>query len=121
MTGFSRFLRFGFFSLTLLPCAVPVYGAPPDDAGRMAVLQEVVVTATRDREEIRKVPAHVTVITEKEIRDSGATSLVEILERQGGFNSARTAVMSPFPSSTCAGWAATAPSGRSRFSSTEED
>ena len=84
MTSFSRFLRFGFFSLTLLPCAVPVYGAPPDDAGRMAVLQEVVVTATRDQEEIRKVPAHVTVITEKEIRDSGATSLVEILERQEG-------------------------------------
>ena len=29
-------------------------------------------------------PAHVTVITEREIRDSGATSLVEILERQEG-------------------------------------
>lgn len=84
MPRFSKFLRIGFFSLILLPCAIPVYGAPPDDAGRAAVLQEVVVTATRDREEIRKVPAHVTVITEKEIRDSGATNLVEILERQEG-------------------------------------
>ncbi|MHB9097828.1 MAG: TonB-dependent receptor [Syntrophales bacterium] len=58
--------------------------ASPDDGDRRAVLQEVVVTATRDQEEIRKVPAHVTVITEKEIRDSGATTLVEILERQEG-------------------------------------
>jgi len=85
MKGFSRFLRLGFLVLVLLNATASVFaGTPPDDAGRMAVLQEVVVTATRDQEEIRKVPAHVTVITEKEIRDSGATSLVEILERQEG-------------------------------------
>jgi iron complex outermembrane receptor protein len=59
-------------------------GAPPDKAVRKVVLQEVVVTATRDQEEVRKVPANVTVITEEEIRDSGATNLVEILERQEG-------------------------------------
>ena len=57
-------------------------------------------------------PAHVTVITEKEIRDSGATSLVEILERQGGFNSARTAVMSPFHHRPARGWAAAVPFGK---------
>ena len=85
MKGFSRFLRLGFGVLVMLNAAASVFaGAPTDDAGRMAVLQEVVVTVTRDQEEIRKVPAHVTVITEKEIRDSGATSLVEILERQEG-------------------------------------
>jgi len=85
MTGFSRFLRFGFLVLVLLNATASVFaGVPPDDADRTAVLQEVVVTATRDQEEIRKVPADVTVITEKEIRDSGATSLVEILERQEG-------------------------------------
>jgi iron complex outermembrane receptor protein len=85
MKGFSRFLRLGFLVLVLLNATASVFaGAPADDAGRMAVLQEVVVTATRDQEEIRKVPANVTVITEKEIRDSGATSLVEILERQEG-------------------------------------
>jgi iron complex outermembrane recepter protein len=84
MKGFSRFLRIGFFSLILLSGAVPVYGTPPDDVGRSAVLQEVVVTATRDQEEIRNVPSDVTVITEKEIRASGATSLVEILGRQEG-------------------------------------
>ncbi|MCX5824276.1 MAG: TonB-dependent receptor [Deltaproteobacteria bacterium] len=85
MKGFSRFLRFCFLVLVLLNATASVFaGAPADDASRMAVLQEVVVTATRDQEEIRKVPAHVTVITEKEIRDSGATSLVEILGRQEG-------------------------------------
>ena len=85
MKGFSKFLRLGFLVLVLLNATASVFaGAPADDAGRTAVLQEVVVTATRDQEEIRKVPAHVTVITEREIRDSGATSLVEILERQEG-------------------------------------
>jgi iron complex outermembrane recepter protein len=85
MKGFSRFLRVCFFILVLLNATVSAFaGAPADDAGRMAVLPEVVVTATRDQEEIRKVPSHVTVITEKEIRDSGATSLVELLGRQEG-------------------------------------
>jgi iron complex outermembrane recepter protein len=85
MKGFSKFLRFCFLVLVLLNATASIFaGTPPDGAGRTAVLQEVVVTATRDQEEIRKVPAHVTVITEKEIRDSGATSLVEILDRQEG-------------------------------------
>ncbi|MCX5839072.1 MAG: TonB-dependent receptor [Deltaproteobacteria bacterium] len=87
MKGFLKFPRvcFWLLGLVMLNAAASVFaGAPPDDAGRSAVLQEVVVTATRDQEEIRKVPADVTVITEKEIRDSGATSLVEILERQEG-------------------------------------
>jgi len=85
MMRVSRILRFGFLALVLLNVTPSAFaGAPPDDAGRTAVLHEVVVTATRDREEVRKVPANVTVITEKEIRDSGATNLVEILERQEG-------------------------------------
>ena len=83
MKSFSRVLRFGFWFLVFwIPTASVFAGAP--DAGSPAVLQEVVVTATRDQEEVRKVPAHVTVVTEKEIRDSGATSLVEILDRQEG-------------------------------------
>ncbi len=82
---FSRFLQIGLFALVLFNRADSTFaGALPGNPGRAAVLQEVVVTATRDMEEIRKVPAHVTVITEKEIRDSGATNLVEILERQEG-------------------------------------
>ena len=84
MKGLSRIQRFGFMVLVLLSAMPALAGATPDNALRKAVLQEVVVTATRDQEEIRKVPANVTVITEEEIRDSGATNLVEILERQEG-------------------------------------
>ncbi|MCE5262292.1 MAG: TonB-dependent receptor [Deltaproteobacteria bacterium] len=87
MKGFSRFLQSGFLALVWLNATASAFAGappPPDDAGRTAVLPEVVVTATRDQEEIRKVPADVTVITEREIRDSGATSLVEILDRQAG-------------------------------------
>ncbi|MDI9570977.1 MAG: TonB-dependent receptor [Pseudomonadota bacterium] len=47
-------------------------------------LEEVVVTATRDWEEVRKVPAAVSVITEEDIKKSGATSLVEVLEKLEG-------------------------------------
>ena len=44
-------------------------------------MEEVVVTATRDTEEVRSVPANVSVITAKDIEESGATSLVEVLQK----------------------------------------
>ncbi len=44
-------------------------------------LQEIVVTATRDAQQIRKAPANVTVITAEEIEKSGATTVVEALEK----------------------------------------
>jgi len=47
----------------------------------MTTMEEVVVTATRDVQEIRKAPASVTVITEEEIQDAGATTLVEVLDK----------------------------------------
>jgi iron complex outermembrane receptor protein len=49
-------------------------------------LEEIVVTATRDREEIRKIPANVSVITAKEIEESGASSIVDVLETLEGIN-----------------------------------
>ena len=42
---------------------------------------EVVVTATRDKQETRKAPANVTVITAEEISKSGATTVVEVLDK----------------------------------------
>ena len=42
---------------------------------------EVVVTATRDTQEVRKTPSNVTVITAEEISNSGATSVVEVLDK----------------------------------------
>ncbi len=47
----------------------------------VTVLEEVVVTATRDTEEIRKVPANVSVITAEQIEKSGATTIPEILDK----------------------------------------
>jgi iron complex outermembrane receptor protein len=51
----------------------------PDDA--LVTMEEIVVTATRDTQEVRKAPANVTVITAEEIADSGATSIVEVLDK----------------------------------------
>ena len=49
-----------------------------------ATLEEVVVTATRDVQEIRKVPANVTVITEEEISQSNARFVVDLLRDEVG-------------------------------------
>ena len=45
-------------------------------------LESVVVTATRDAEEIRKVPANVTVITQEGIAQSNAQNVVDLLKDQ---------------------------------------
>ena len=50
-----------------------------DDAP--VTMEEVVVTATRDKQETRKAPANVTVITAEEISKSGATTVVEVLDK----------------------------------------
>jgi len=47
-------------------------------------LEEVVVTATRDTEEIRKIPASVTVITKEEIEHSTAQNTVDLLRDKAG-------------------------------------
>jgi iron complex outermembrane recepter protein len=44
-------------------------------------MAEIVVTATRDIQEIRKAPANVTVITAEEINETGATTVVEVLDK----------------------------------------
>jgi len=46
--------------------------------------EEVVVTATRDPEEIRKVPANATVITREEIERSSARTTVDLLRDEVG-------------------------------------
>ena len=70
-----------FFVLLLsLVSVLPLYAQNPkeDEPVRMG---EVVVTATRDTQEIRKTPANVTVITAEEISKSGATTVVEALDK----------------------------------------
>jgi iron complex outermembrane recepter protein len=47
----------------------------------VVTMGEVVVTATRDTQEVRKTPANVSVITAEEINNSGATTVVEVLDK----------------------------------------
>ena len=68
-----------------------------DDAP--VTMEEVVVTATRDKQETRKAPANVTVITAEEISKSGATTAVDVLDklesiqfRSSSSNSAQTLI-----------------------------
>jgi iron complex outermembrane receptor protein len=53
---------------------------------KMKTLDEVVVTATRATKDIKSVPANVTIITADEIRDSGASSIVEVLQNQANIH-----------------------------------
>jgi iron complex outermembrane receptor protein len=55
-----------------------------EDKEEVPVLQEVVVTATRHEEEIRKIPANVTVITEEDIRNSNAKTVLDLLRSEEG-------------------------------------
>lgn len=52
--------------------------------GREITLEEVVVTGTRDVQEIRKIPANVTVITREEIERSYAQTTVDLLRDEVG-------------------------------------
>ena len=62
----------------------PVQAQSKNDGNTTVTMGEVVVTATRDNQETRKTPANATVITAEEINKSGATTLVEVLEKIEG-------------------------------------
>ncbi len=47
-------------------------------------LEEVVVTATRDIQEIRKIPANVTVITREEIEQSNSQTTIDLIRNEVG-------------------------------------
>ena len=47
-------------------------------------LEKVVVTATRDAEEVRKIPANVTVITKEQIKEAQVETVVDLLRDQVG-------------------------------------
>ncbi len=67
--------------LGVLPGPAPAEAPGEQKTFRM---DEVVVTATRDVQEVRKVPANVTVITAEDIQKSGATSVSEVLNNLEG-------------------------------------
>jgi iron complex outermembrane recepter protein len=86
MRSFVLLLSFLFLfapGLLLAQAAPESSGPAAKDAWRMG---EVVVTATRDAREVRKVPANVTVITAADIGKSGATSVAEVLTGLAGIH-----------------------------------
>lgn len=66
-------------SLGLMPCL-----ASAEEKEEAPVLEEVVVTATRQEEQIRKVPANVTVITQEDIENSNARTAGDLLRSEEG-------------------------------------
>jgi outer membrane cobalamin receptor len=71
---FVTTIFFLFVSVTFLLCAEE----------KEVTLEGVVVTGTRDVQEIRKIPANVTVITKEEIERSYAQTSVDLLRSQAG-------------------------------------
>jgi iron complex outermembrane receptor protein len=53
---------------------------------QMKTLDEVVVTASRAAKDIKTVPANVTIITAAEIADSGASSIIDVLQNQANIH-----------------------------------
>jgi iron complex outermembrane recepter protein len=50
------------------------------------ILDEIVVTATRNTDTVRNVPASVTIITPQDIKKSGASNVAELLEKQANIH-----------------------------------
>lgn len=70
--------------LTILTIAAVAFWTAGAWAESTLKVGEVVVTATRTEEEAEKVPASVTVISEKEIRQSSAKTVQDILKEKQG-------------------------------------
>ena len=77
----SSMKKFLFFVLLLSLVSISPLHAQNPKEDEPVKMGEVVVTATRDTQEVRKTPANVTVITADEIRNSGATTVVEVLDK----------------------------------------
>jgi len=75
-------------SILLTLFTMPGLSKAEEEASKtpLVTLEEVVVTATRDTREIRKIPANITVITSEDIEKSGATSIVDVLENVAGIH-----------------------------------
>ena len=70
-----------FLVLLVLLMSIPF---PLGAQGKEVTLEEVVVTGTRDVQEIRKIPANVTVITKEQIAESHVQSVVDLFRDQVG-------------------------------------
>ena len=64
--------------------ATPVSAQEDDNKNVVFSLDEIVVTASRDEEKIINIPANVTVITSRDIEESSAGNIVDLLSNEGG-------------------------------------
>jgi iron complex outermembrane receptor protein len=71
------------FMALVLPGSIQAEDEKKDEASE-TTLEEVVVTATRQAEKISSVPAHVSVITENDIKNSTARDIPDLLRTQAG-------------------------------------
>ena len=76
----NKFLSFGVVIATS-SIALPVYSAAEQAA---AEIPAIVVSAARTEQSTLTTPASITVITRKQIDDSGSAHIVEVLRGQGG-------------------------------------
>jgi iron complex outermembrane recepter protein len=68
---------------------VPFFGNAADQqpvGNEEALMEEVVVTGTRTQEEVRKIPANVTVINKEDIRNSNARNVTDLLRTEEGLS-----------------------------------
>ncbi len=69
-----RFFSIVVFLTLISPISYPLFAQEKE-----VTLEEVVVTATRDIQELRKISANVTVITQKEIEQSNSQVVIDLL------------------------------------------
>ncbi len=70
-----------FIIFSILLVFAPLSTFPQE---KEATLEPIVVTATRDVQEVRKVPANVTVISKEEIEQSNAKTVIELIRNEMG-------------------------------------
>jgi iron complex outermembrane recepter protein len=75
----KRFIFFAAFSVIFTSIPLQLLAQEKE-----ATLEPVVVTATRDAQEIRKVPANITVITEEKMKESNAQVVTDVLKDEVG-------------------------------------
>ncbi len=84
--------------LILVPINGPLLAQGPKEMPpekEKIVLDEIVVVATREREEIIRIPANVTVITADDIERSTAKEITELLRREAGIMVTNTSGSTP--------------------------
>ena len=80
----TRFFRVRFGVALLLGALISNGSASAQDAAETLLLPEVVVTGSRFARPIKEVLADVTVIDRQQIEESGATTVLQLLEAQPG-------------------------------------